>query len=366
MAGLWCSTACRSPFRSLRAFRPKVARWRAPSSASDWPRRSRLRQFKRFGICREEHLIGANGASSDMKSQRLAKFDALDPTVFEDEDAVLCGRLGQATHHLAGIYRSAGNFLPNAQFAGVLPMNRGAGISGCSIEFIDTGEIEIAGNCKVAKNGRNAAQHISETGQIACSSFGKSQSTGVPAGASSRSTRLRRRRCSWLGQDASALAAAESPLKPAPTTAISTWRGNAHLIRYEIHGPGRLSPTSRVRVCNQGSAFGSIRTFMSVRLSRDASWRSEVTAGGLTRSARSNRHDSLRFSDFEALLETLGPFNRDLSLYPIGPIRPGHPTPPALSSRPLYFADMSIKVGKQHGCSFQTFSTPANAGGKQW
>ena len=76
--------------------------------------------------------------------------------------------------------------------------------------------------------------------------------------------------------------------------------------------------------------------------------------------------DLARLSPFYAALETLGPLNRVFSLYSGDLIFRGHPTPLGITARPLYFTSTPVRVKEQHGCFYQTYPSPACAGGLQW
>jgi hypothetical protein len=269
----------------------------------------KLRQFEQLRIRGKQDSTGANDVSADMQGQRLGKFDALDSTVLEDKDTAFCSRSRQSADHLAGIHRSAGNLIPYAQFASVIPMDRRGGIPRCSVEFVDTGKCQVAGNPQIAKNRRNSAEYISETRQIPRRRFGKSQAACVSARASAYRLGLEYGdNFSWV----KTLHVGGSR----ETAETGTHHCDVNMVRQrhhfwnEVHSPRRLSPANRIRIFSQRSTF----TSTWVRFFRDAGSQAQDTT--VAAMARAGSLDS-----FDGPLGTLGLSDRDLRLYLAGLFR---------------------------------------------
>jgi len=304
-----------------------------------------LGEFKRFGVGRKEYAFRANDAPADVKRQGISELNALDPAVLEYKDAAICSRFRQPAYHFAGIDGAAWNFLPYPQLAGVGPMNRRIAVFRGSIEFVNSGKLQVARNLQVAKNRRSSGQHIAKTRQVAGRRFRKGKTAGVPAGARAngfgfeQNHTLRRIK-------AFQVRGGRQPTEATPNYGDIDVAGRRGGLRLEVNAPRRLSPADWVRTLRQWSTI----TFL---------W-PYTDAGSQLQDTTS------QFDAFGAPIETLGPLNGVFSLYSVKGISPGHPTPLASAARPLYFTDAQVTVDKQHGCSFQMFLTPAQAGGKQW
>jgi hypothetical protein len=323
---------------------------------------SELREFERFGIRGEERPVGANDTSADVKAQRRGEIDVLDRAVLEYKDAAICGSLRQSADHLAGIERSAGNFLPRSQLAGIGPTNGRFGIHGGSIEFVNARKLQIAGDIQIAKDRGDSPQDIAKTRQISSGSFGQRQSAGVTAGA--RSDPLGFEYGDSFGRvEAFQIRGSRQAAETSPYDRDVNLARQRDLLRDKIDGPGRLSPTDWVRCDSQRSTLFLGR---SEQPSRDAFAPPQGTAEYSRLRSIPDVERRTPSTCFDAELETLGPCDRDFSLYVTDPILRGHRTPLRGSSRPLYFADTPVTVNQRHVCFYLAYSTLAQAGGMQW
>jgi hypothetical protein len=296
------------------------------------------------------------------KTQRRGEINVLDRAVLEYKDAAICSSPRQSTDKLAGIERSAGNFLPYSQFAGVGPANGRSGIHAGSIEFVNARKLQIAGDIQIAEVGGDSPQDIAKTGEISSGGFGQRESAGVTARA--RTDRLGLEHRDTFGAiEAFQIRGNRQAAEASPNDGDIDVARHRNLLRGEINGPGRLSPADWVRCDSQRS---TLFISWSKQPSKDAFTPSQGTAEYSHLRSISDHEKRTRFRCFDAKSETLGPFNRDFSLYTTGPILRGHQTPLSSPGRPLYFADTPVRVDQRHVCFYLTYSTPAQAGGMQW
>lgn len=304
-----------------------------------------LREFKGFGVGRKDYAVSTNDTPADVQRHGIIELNALDPAVFEYKDAASCSRFRQPAYHFAGIDGAAWNFLRYPQLAGVNPMNRRLAVDRGSIEFVDSRKFEVARNLQVAEDRRSSSQHIAKTRQIAGRRFRQGKAAGVPAGARAngfgfeQNHTLRRIK-------AFQVRGSRQPTEATPNYGDINVAGRRGGLRLEVNGPRRLSPADWVRTLRQRSTI----TFLWAYTDAISQFQDTTT-----------RSDALG-----APIETLGRSHRVFSPYSKRGISPGHPAPLTFATRPLYFTGTQIRVDKQHGCSFQTFLTPAQAGGKQW
>jgi len=340
-----------------------VGKWRRGEGHREPRLRSlgELSQFERLRVRGKDHAIRANTIASDVEQQRFRKFDAFDGRAFIYKDASLGRRHSQAAHHLARIKRSTGNFFSHTQISSVGPANRRLGIFGGAVEFVDPGQVETAGNAQIIEDVRDSTQNVAEARQIAGRGFGKREPACVATRTRAKLFRLeerhRFRRVETLRVGCGGQAAKTSP----DHRDIDASRKRL-LLWGEIYGPGRWSPAQRVGISGQRSAFQNVFVQFTNDAGHQPPGMTPVSAGSLA----SIRIHSIHSRLFDAPLETLGPCIRDFSLYPLDLILRGHPTPPVLATRPLYFPGGPITVEQQHGCIYQTFLIPAHAGGMRW
>src|ERR1700722_9446199 len=274
----------------------------------------KLREFERFGIRGEQHAVGAHESSADVENQRRAGLDAVDGAMLEYKDAELYRSPRQSPHQFARVQRSAGHFLAYSQFAGVGPMNERAGILGGAIEFMNARKVQVARDIQIAKDRRNSSQDITEPGQLSCGGFRQGESAGMTAGAGADRLGLEQGYTFGRIKMLQIRGGGEAAKAAANHSEVDLTRKQP-LFRHEVDRPGCFSPTDWPGIHGQRwtHSFGWFP--------RDAYSQSQGTTKDFLRVKSARSSNSARFSRFDAQPETLGPLNRDFSLYSARSIR---------------------------------------------
>src|SRR6202040_1594408 len=114
-----------------------------------------------------------------MTDRALLPFDLCDRVAFHNCGASFVCNSSQSRHEFSGIERSSRNFFHHAQGPGIVPLNRGGFQGLAAPNFKSAGQREIAIDLEFSENTLEAAQNISEAGQIARGGFRKRHPAGT-------------------------------------------------------------------------------------------------------------------------------------------------------------------------------------------
>ena len=126
-----------------------------------------------------------------MNDGALPPFDPYNRVAFDNGGAAFVCHPCETGYEFPGIERSSRNFFHHAQGSGIVPLNRRVFQGLAAANFKSAGQREIAIDVEFGEDALEAAQNISQAGQIARSRFRKGHPAGAPARSRADAIRLK-------------------------------------------------------------------------------------------------------------------------------------------------------------------------------